>query len=134
MKVAFKTRELERLYTTPLGGLKGKQKFSKEVIKQYQAKVKILIATEMLKDLYSFRSLNFEALSGNRKGQFSIRLNKQYRLIIVKAEDEIMEIEIIETDMLDLDIKFTKKCLNQASKVRSDLKKSFTFRSNFKTL
>jgi proteic killer suppression protein len=49
-----------------------------------------------LKDLYPIRSLNFEALSGNRKGQFSIRLNKQFRLIIIEAEDELIEIEIIE--------------------------------------
>ncbi|MFC3416711.1 type II toxin-antitoxin system RelE/ParE family toxin [Algoriphagus hitonicola] len=76
--------------------LRGKQKFSREVIKQYQAKVRILTLIEKLKDLYQIRSLNFEALSGNRKGQFSIRLNKQFRLIIIEVEDELIEIEIIE--------------------------------------
>jgi plasmid maintenance system killer protein len=65
MKVAFKTKELEQLYITPLNEIRGK-------------------------------SLNFEALSGKRKGQFSIRLNKQFRLIIIEAEDELIEIEIIE--------------------------------------
>jgi proteic killer suppression protein len=96
MKVAFKTKELEQLYTIPLNEIRGKQKFSKEVIKQYQAKVRVLTVIENLKDLYPIRSLNFEALSGNRKGQFSIRLNKQFRLIIIEAEDELIEIEIIE--------------------------------------
>ncbi len=96
MKVAFKTKELEHLYTTPLNEIKGKQKFSKEVIKQYQAKVRILTVIEKLIDLYKIRSLNFESLSGNRKGQFSIRLNKQFRLIIIEVEDELIEIEIIE--------------------------------------
>jgi toxin HigB-1 len=75
---------------------RGKQKFSREVIKQYQAKVRILTVIEKLKDLHLIRSLNFEALSGNRKGQFSIRLNKQFRLIITEVEDELIEIEIIE--------------------------------------
>lgn len=51
---------------------------------------------ENLKDLYPIRSLNFEALSGNRKGQFSIPLNKQFRLIIFEVEDKIIEIEITE--------------------------------------
>jgi hypothetical protein len=51
MKVAFKTKELERLYSIPLNEIKGKQKFSREVIKQYQAKVKILTVIEKLKDL-----------------------------------------------------------------------------------
>ena len=96
MKVAFKTKELEQLYTIPLNEIRGKQKFSKEVIKQYQAKVRVLTVIENLKDLYPIRSLNFEALSGNRKSQFSIRLNKQFRLIIIEAEDELIEIEIIE--------------------------------------
>lgn len=96
MKVAFKTKELEQLYTIPLNEIRGKQKFSKEVIKQYQAKVRVLTVIENLKDLYPIRSLNFEALSGNRKGQFSIRLNKQFRLIIIEVEDELIEIEIIE--------------------------------------
>lgn len=67
MRVAFKTKELERLYVTPLTEIKGKQKFSKEVIKQYQAKVRILTVVEKLKDLHTIRSLNFEALSGNKK-------------------------------------------------------------------
>jgi proteic killer suppression protein len=90
------TKELERLYTTPLNELRGKQKFSRDVIKQYLAKVRILTVIEKLKDLYQIRSLNFEALSGNRKGQFSIRLNKQFRLIIIEVENELIEIEIID--------------------------------------
>ncbi len=96
MKVGFKTNELEKLYITPLEELRGKQKFSREVIKQYQAKVRILTFIDNLKELYPIRSLNFEALTGNRKGQFSIRLNKQFRLIIVEVEDDLIEIEIIE--------------------------------------
>ncbi|MEQ8906893.1 type II toxin-antitoxin system RelE/ParE family toxin [Ekhidna sp.] len=96
MKVAFKTKELERLYSTPLNEIRGKQKFSKQVIKQYQAKVRILTVIDNLKDLHPIKSLNFEALSGDRKGQYSIRLNKQFRLIIIEVKDELIEIEIIE--------------------------------------
>lgn len=96
MKVGFKTKELERLYVTPLRELKGKQKFSREVIKQYQAKVRMLTFIDKLKDLYPIRSLNFEALAGKRKGQYSIRLNKQFRLIIREVADDLIEIEIIE--------------------------------------
>jgi len=40
--------------------------------------------------------LNFEALSGDRKGQYSIRLNKQFRLILIEVEGELIEIEIVE--------------------------------------
>lgn len=96
MKVAFKTKELELLYSTPLNELKGKQKYSREVIKQYQAKVRILTYIDALKELYPIRSLNFEALKGDRKGQYSLRLNKQFRLIMEEVEDDLIEIEVIE--------------------------------------
>lgn len=96
MKVGFKTRELEQLYVTPLTELKGKYPYSREVIKQYQAKVRLLTLIDQLKELHKFRSLNFEPLSGNRKGQYSIRLNNQYRLILVKIQDDLIEIEIAE--------------------------------------
>ena len=66
------------------------------MIKQYQAKVRILTIIESLKDLYPIRSLNLKALSGKRKGQYSIRLNKQFRLILIELNDELIEIEIIE--------------------------------------
>jgi plasmid maintenance system killer protein len=96
MQVGFKTSELELLYVTPLSDIRGKQKFSMDVIKQYQAKVRILTIIESLKDLYPIRSLNLKALSGKRKGQYSIRLNKQFRLILIELNDRLIEIEIIE--------------------------------------
>jgi len=39
--------------------------------------------------------LNFKALTGDRKGQYSIRLNKQFRLIMKEIENDLSEIEII---------------------------------------
>ena len=96
MKVAFKSKELERLYTISLNELKGKQKFSKQVIRQYQSKVRILTIISNLTELYAFRSLNFEALMGKRKGQYSIRLNKQYRLVIEEIADSTVELKVME--------------------------------------
>ena len=81
MKVRFTTKELGSFYTTPLDNLKGKLPFAKDIIRQYKKKVQILISIESLDDLKQFRSLNFEALKGDRKGEYSIRLNIQYRLI-----------------------------------------------------
>jgi len=82
MKVRFKTKELEYYYITPLDNIKGKIPFSKEIIKQYKKKVQVLLSVESVEDLKQFRSLNFEVLKGDRKGEYSIRLNLQYRLIL----------------------------------------------------
>jgi len=40
------------------------------------------------RDLYAAKSLHYEHLKGKREGQRSIRLNDQYRLILVVEEDE----------------------------------------------
>ena len=87
MKVRFNTKELKYFYTTPLEALKGKLPFSKDIIKQYKKKVQILLCVESVDDIKQFRSLNFEALKGDRTGFYAIRLNKQYRLIF-KIEKE----------------------------------------------
>ena len=96
MKVGFKNESLKRLFVTPPDQVKGKQKYPREVIKQYQTKVQILTLVDNLMELNKFRSLNFEALIGNRKGQYSIRLNKQYRLLFREVTSRFVEIEIIE--------------------------------------
>lgn len=99
MKVKFNTKELEAFYITPLENIKGKLPFSKDIIKAFKKKVQILISVESVDDLKQFRSLNFEALKGDRNGEFSIRLNIQYRLIFTiekeRNGDYVLEIILL---------------------------------------
>lgn len=95
MKVQFDNTELEELYITPLSELKGKQKVPFEVIKQFKKKVPILMSIGKLEDLKPFRGLNFEYLKGDRSGECSIRLNKQYRLIFVPTEEGEIKILLV---------------------------------------
>ena len=96
MKVFFESEDLANLYEAVTDRLKGKQKIPVAVVKQYQRKVNILISVTELKELNNFHSLNFEALKGDRKGQYSIRLNKQYRLLFKLNRNGELEILIIE--------------------------------------
>ena len=95
MKLVFEEIELEELYIIPMDELKGKQKYPLEVIKQYKKKVAILIGIKTLDSLKAFRSLNFEYLKGNLKGQCSIRLNNQYRLLFIQTKDELIQVLLI---------------------------------------
>jgi len=95
MKVRFKTLELEKFYFTPIDELKGKLPIQKEIIRQYQRKVRNLTIISSLEELKSFRSLKFEPLKGDLKGNYSIRLNKQYRLIF-SIEKEVNGSYIVE--------------------------------------
>ena len=62
---------------------------------QFKKKVQILLSIESLEELSFFRSLHFEPLKGERKGEYSIRLNLQYRLIFSLEREDILVIEVL---------------------------------------
>jgi len=97
MKLKFKTEELEIYYLTPLEELRGKLPFQKEIIKQFKKKIQLLISVDSPDELMLFRSLHFELLKGDRAGEYSIRLNLQYRLIfsIEKESSGDIVIEVV---------------------------------------
>ena len=95
MRVQFKTEELAYLYATPLEKIQGKQEFGKDIIKQFKKKIEILIGITNITQLRQFKSLNFEFLKGDRKGECSIRLNQQYRLIFEQKNNEEIEILLV---------------------------------------
>jgi toxin HigB-1 len=96
MLVIFKTLELEQLYVIPVDNIKGKFPFQKSVIQRYKDRIVLLESLEKLTDLYSYRSLHFEKLKGDKAGKCSIRLNDQYRLIIEQINEEAIKILIVE--------------------------------------
>lgn len=55
-------------------------RFQPQVVKKYQKRVDTLMGATRKEDLFPLKSLNFEALEGEKKGMFSVRVDKQYRL------------------------------------------------------
>ena len=51
---------------------------------------------EKLQDLRELRSNRFEALVGDRKGQYSIRVNKQWRLCFRWGQDGPEDVELVD--------------------------------------
>ena len=77
----------------------GKPKFAVDIILRYKKTVIKLQFAENIKELRKYKGLNFEALKGDLKGYYSVRVDKQYRLILSIGEDKaiiISEIIIIE--------------------------------------
>jgi toxin HigB-1 len=70
------------------------QSFAKQAYKRLE----ILEAATSKNDLMRLPSNNFEALGGDRKGQFSIRINKQWRICFQwpDNESEPYHIEIVD--------------------------------------
>jgi toxin HigB-1 len=59
-------------------------------------KLQQLNAAETLKDLSIPRSNQLEALKGNRKGEYSIRINKQWRICFKWREGHALDVEIVD--------------------------------------
>lgn len=77
--------------------------FNDNFVKKFQAfdrrarrKLLILDAANALHDLKSPPSNRLEALSGNRKGQCSIRINDQWRICFKWEDNNAYEVEIVD--------------------------------------
>ena len=95
MRIDFKTDHWKYLYIKPLEEIKGKQPYPKDIIKQYKKKVQLLTVISKLEQLKQFRGLNFEFLKGDRKGECSIRLNNQYRLLFEQTDHNEISVILI---------------------------------------
>ncbi len=86
----FKDRRTERL-------------FNGERVRQFQGfarqaekRLRLLDAADTLEALRMLPSNRLEALGGDRKGQFSIRINRQWRVCFEWREDGPHNVEIVE--------------------------------------
>jgi len=61
-----------------------------------ERKLQQIDSTVTLDALRSPPGNRLEALSGNRKGQHSIRVNDQFRVCFVWAEDGVRDVEIVD--------------------------------------
>ena len=78
---SFKDKETEKIYN---------QEFSKKLLIDIQKvalrKLMMIDAAEKLSDLKIPPSNHLEALLGNRVGQWSIRINDQWRIVFLPSE------------------------------------------------
>lgn len=63
---------------------------------QAERRLALLDAATSLEDLKNIRSNRLEALSGNRKGYLSIRINDQWRICFRFEKGDAFDVEIID--------------------------------------
>ena len=78
MDVAFKDDALDRLETDA----NYSAGYSDVIVKMYRRRIQQIRAAADERTFYARRSLRFEKLEGDREGQYSMRLNDQWRLIV----------------------------------------------------
>lgn len=59
-------------------------------------KLDLLDSAELLEDLRAPPGNRLEGLSGNRRGQYSVRINRQFRICFRWTEDGPSEVEIVD--------------------------------------
>ncbi len=56
--------------------------FNKAIVKAFRKRMQAIRSAIDERDFYQMRSFNFEKLKGDRKNQYSMRLNDQWRLVL----------------------------------------------------
>lgn len=99
MIVTFNETYLKELYERGKTSDK-KHRFQPTIAKRYKERVDLLKKVTSKEELFPFKSLHFEALRGDKKGLFSIKVNLHYRLefsLDEKPEQPILTIcKIVE--------------------------------------
>jgi proteic killer suppression protein len=84
MGFQFKSKKLEELFTSE----KGAHRYEPEVIDAFFEAMAVITAARDERDLYAQKGFHFEKLSGQRKHEHSLRLNRQFRLIVTLEKDK----------------------------------------------
>ena len=72
------------------------RRLSRPVQKVAQRKLDLIEAAELIEDLRVSPGNRLEKLSGNRKGQYSIRVNDQWRICFLWQSGQAVDVEIVD--------------------------------------
>jgi proteic killer suppression protein len=87
---SFKCKETKKIWNK-----RRSKKFPQNIQQRVLEKMQRIDSAEKLEDFYFPPSNHFEALTGNRKGQYSIRVNHQWRLCF-NFNENIQNLELID--------------------------------------
>lgn len=93
MIIDFACVDTERIYHAQKPR---KLKITEALLVKALNKLRMIDAAEVIYDLYNPPSNHFEALKGNRKGQYSIRINDRWRICFRFEEGHAYDLEIVD--------------------------------------
>ena len=72
------------------------RRFGQDIIKRALTRLVWLVTAICIDDLKILLSNQHEKLKGDREGQYSIRVNNQYRVCFVFENDNAFDVEIVD--------------------------------------
>jgi proteic killer suppression protein len=91
MILSFKCKETEKIFN-----LSFSRKLPEDIQKTALRKLKYLSSAVSLEDLKIPPNNRLEALTGNRAGQYSIRVNRQFRICFHWQNGNAFDVEIVD--------------------------------------
>jgi toxin HigB-1 len=92
MEIEFGNKDCDRLETDP----NFNAGHSRAIVKSYRKRLQAIRAALDERAFYAMKSLHYEKLSGDRSHQHSMRLNRQWRLIIeLRKKDDAAVVFIV---------------------------------------
>jgi proteic killer suppression protein len=88
---SFRNRETEKVYTR-----EGSRKLSGDIQQVGLRKLRMINHAKSINDLRIPPANSLEKLSGDRQGQYSIRINDQWRICFIWKAGDAFEVEITD--------------------------------------
>jgi proteic killer suppression protein len=91
MEVIIEDDSLKKLDTDPAYDAG----FDRSIVRSYRMRLQFIRASEDERAFYNMKSLHYEKLKGDLEGFYSMRLNKQWRLIIKYKKGESGKLVVV---------------------------------------
>lgn len=88
---SFKSKETEKIWNEEFS-----KKLPHDIQKRALQKLRMLHVASVLEDLKIPPNNRLEALSGDRQGQYSIRINDQFRICFKWLDNHAFDVEIVD--------------------------------------
>jgi len=88
---SFKHKETEKVYSR-----EGSNRLPRDIQQIALRKLRMINNSKILKDLRIPPANRLEKLTGDREGQFSIRINDQWRICLAWRDGDAHEVEIAD--------------------------------------
>lgn len=87
---SFRSKETEKVF---------RREFSRKyqgIARAARRRLEYLDAAKALSEIAAVPGYRLEALTGDRKGQYSVRINDQWRICFVWKKGEVFDVEIVD--------------------------------------
>jgi toxin HigB-1 len=88
---SFQDRETERVFRRQLS-----RRLPQDIQRNARRKLELLDAAETLEDVHTPPANRLEKLSGDREGQYSIRINDQWRICFAWRDGDAYNVAIVD--------------------------------------